>query len=221
MTNTRYLFGHPCVWITSCYTSLSVWVTSRFTSFSVWITSCFHIAKNRSMGGGQEMPMTAVVKLNPPCMAFDDIVRVWFYRHWWTTCSEHMRLLVSVLLSLRLMDLTRWVVSAQLLISDLFLFFLLCLSVVRGTKPCRYHTLKYKPIRILKKKFTKYLYSHWVGLISQTQISEICSRVQSLKWFSMFVLVDEEISFEQFAATGLSHTAGYDFTSIKRRRGAS
>jgi hypothetical protein len=37
----------------------------------------------------------------------------------------------------------------------------------------------------------------------------------------MFVLVNEEISFEQFAATGLSHTAGYDFTSVKRRRGAS
>jgi hypothetical protein len=105
------------------------------------------------MGGGQEMPMTAVVKLNPPCMAFDDIVRVWFYRRWWTTCSERMRLLVSVLLSLRLMGLTRWVVSAQLLLSDLFLVFLLCLSVVRGTKPCRYHTLKYKPIRILKKVY--------------------------------------------------------------------
>jgi hypothetical protein len=103
--------------------SLSVWVTSRFMAFSVWITSCFHIAKNRSMGGGQEMPMTAVVKLNPPCMLFDDIVRVWFYRRWWTTCSERMRLLVSVLLSLRSMGLTRWVVSAQLLLSDLFLFF--------------------------------------------------------------------------------------------------
>jgi hypothetical protein len=123
MTNTRYLFGHPCVWITSCYMSLSVWVTSHFMAFSVWITSCFHIAKNRCMGGGQEMPMIAVVKHNPPCMAFDDIVRVWFYRLWWTTCSERMRLLVSVLLSLRLMGLTRWVVSAQLLLSDLFLFF--------------------------------------------------------------------------------------------------
>ncbi len=198
MTNTRYLFGHPCV----------------------WITCCFHIAKNLSMCGWQEMPMTAVVKLNPPLMAFDDIVRVWFCRRWWTTCSEHMRLLVSVLLSLRLMGLTRWVVSAQLLLSDLFLFFLLCMSVVGDTKPCRYHTLKYKPIRIFKKKFTKYLYSHWVGLISQTQISEIFSRAQSSKWFSMFVLVDEEISFEQLQQLGCL-TAGNDFTSVKRRRGAS
>jgi hypothetical protein len=118
------------------------------------------------------------------------------------------------------MGLTRWVVSAQLLLSDLFLFFLLSVCGQRH-KTLQIPHIEIQTYQDFFKKFTKYLYSHWVGLISQTQISEICSRDHSSKWFSMFVLVNEEISFEPFAATGLSHTAGYDFTSIKRRRGAS
>lgn len=130
--------------------SLSVWVTSHFMAFSVWITSCFHIAKNRCMGGGQEMPMIAVVKHNPPCMAFDDIVRVVLQ-----TLVDNLQRTYETTSECSIEFEVDGPYKVGCFCSATFIrfisFFFCCLSVVRGTKPCRYHTLKYKPIRIFKK----------------------------------------------------------------------